>query len=254
MVGTRSLEAVPEVDLEVDFPARVRRWTVALRLILAIPLIIPLFFIESVYLIITLTAWFFALAAGRLPDWAYYFNVATVQWHSKIFAYALLVTDRYPPFGFSDTAYPVRLALGEQQRLRRTAVLFRIVILFPALVLDQWLTAGIVVLAVTTWAAELALGRIPVALFQANVAVLRYHARVLAYFSMITSAYPKKLFGDGLSTSVSLAEAGVVTRPLLVGAAGEVWITVVLVAGLVLDIPDIAARAMILEAGLLGIH
>lgn len=127
----------------------------------------------------------------------------------------------------------MRVLLGEQRTLNRAAVLFRVVLLIPVFIVSGLLFNGVWLLGFVTWVAELALGRIPATLFEANAAALRYGVRFQAYLTMLTSAYPKKLFGDG-----SVIGARPTTSPLLLSGAARAWIVVSLVLGLMTNIAN----------------
>jgi hypothetical protein len=225
MTGARPTLENPE--LEIDFSDHQRRWTVLLRLILAIPHLVVLFFFSIALIVTVVIGWFAALVLGRLPRWAHQFVSDFMHWYTRVTGYLMLLTDRYPPFGFDSPQYPVRITLGEQRSLNRAAVLFRIILIIPVYIVSALLSNGGWLLGVVTWVVELVLGRIPVTLFEANAAVLRFALRCQAYGYMLTSAYPKKLFGDGSATG-----APPTTRPLLLSSAAQAWIIVILILGL----------------------
>jgi len=62
--------------------------------------------------------------------------------------------------------------------------------------------------------------------------VLRFEMRFLAYGTMLTSAYPKRIFGDG-SPQPGQAVRG--TRPLLLDGAAKALVVVFIVLGIVAD-------------------
>src|ERR1700722_19379195 len=78
------------LPLLVSLPPRERqrRWTVLLRLILAITLTVVVVFI----------GWFSALFTGRVPDFVR--NLVTIYLRAglRVQAYVMLLTDRFPPF------------------------------------------------------------------------------------------------------------------------------------------------------------
>jgi hypothetical protein len=107
-----------------------------------------------------------------------------------------LLTDRYPPFAFTAPEYPVQVELHPDGPLNRLAVLFRIILAIPAIVVASVVAAGWSALAFFSWLVVLILGRMPEPLFEATAAIVRYSMRLAAYFLMLTPAYPKRLFGD----------------------------------------------------------
>jgi hypothetical protein len=74
------------------------RLTVALRLILAIPHFIVLFFVICAWWVTTVVAWFLILITGQYPQGLYDFGAAALRWLIRVEAYVLLMVDEYPPF------------------------------------------------------------------------------------------------------------------------------------------------------------
>jgi hypothetical protein len=77
------------------------RLTVALRLILAIPHYIVLFFVLCVWWVTTVIAWFAILITGAYPQGLYEFGAGALRWLIRVEAYSLLMVDDYPPFSLS---------------------------------------------------------------------------------------------------------------------------------------------------------
>lgn len=228
------------VELVVDFPERVRRWTVLLRFFLAIPQWIVMIFFTALIWFVVIAAWFAALVLGRLPQGLYEFVAVYLGWSTRFSGYLMLLTDQHPPFS-STEPYPVRVELPAQGELNRLAVLFRFILIIPAGILSSLVLAGWwPVFGVVTWVAELVVGRVPVLLFTTNAALLRYSTRVMAYGAMLTPTYPKKLFGDGRPEEGATAVP--TTRPLLLSLGAQILVVVCLVLGL-LNLGDSSRQA-----------
>ena len=188
----------PSVPVLVRFagPARQGRWTVLLRAILAIPALICLYFFRYVAWVVLVTGWFGALFTGRLPDYAVSFLTGFQRWEVRAYAYVLLLTDQYPPFGLLDADYPVSVTI-RPGRLNRAAVLFRVVLVFPAWFVATILWYGLgLILMIPTWLILLIRGTMPQPLYEAIAACLRYWARMKGYWYLLTDVYPDGLFGD----------------------------------------------------------
>ena len=85
----------------VDPPPEGRnRLTVGLRLLLAIPHFIVLFFVVCFWWIITVIAWFAILITGRYPQGLAQPSIGAMRWALRVEAYLLLLVDDYPPFSF----------------------------------------------------------------------------------------------------------------------------------------------------------
>jgi hypothetical protein len=69
--------------------------------LLAIPHYVVLFFLWVAAFFTIIFAWFAILFTGRYPRGIFDYLVGVGRWTNRVSAYALLlVTDRYPPFGF----------------------------------------------------------------------------------------------------------------------------------------------------------
>ena len=183
-------------------PAQQRRWTVAIRLIMIIPHIFVLFFLNIAAGFVAFIGWWGALFTGRLPEFAYSYLSGYVRWYTRVQAYgALLLTDQYPPFSLRDEPdYPVRIAIPPRDRLNRFAVLFRIILVIPATIVNLVVQYGAgTIVSVVAWVMALITGKLPESLHLAYTAVLRYSTRLNCYSTMLAAAYPWGLFGDGLA-------------------------------------------------------
>jgi len=194
-------------------PAKQRRLTVLARILLAIPHFICLYLAAIAAQVVLVVGWFGALFTGRLPQPAADYLSGYLRWKIRLYAYLLLLTDRYPPFTLEDDDYPVRMVV-RPGRLNRLAVLFRIILVIPAEAV-----AGLVILGLTTivafitWLIVLVTGRMPQPLHQAISAAVRYQARVRGYFYLLTSALPRGLFGDQPSPGLAAQAWGYPGNP-----------------------------------------
>ena len=184
------------IRVEFAGPARQDRLTVLTRLILAVPHFICLGIAAIATLIVIVGGWFVALVKGRPSGPAAEYLVGYQQWKTRLYAYLLLLTDKYPPVGWRNDLYPVGVAV-RPGRLNRLAVLFRLILVIPALLTEVVLACGLVAIVMPiTWLIVLILGEMPPSLHDAITAVTRYLARVDGYMYLLTSAYPAGLFGD----------------------------------------------------------
>ncbi len=184
--------------------AKQNRLTVLVRILLAIPHFICLYVAAIAAHVVLVVGWFGALFTGRLPQPVADYLSGYLRWKIRLYAYLLLLTDRYPPFTLEDDDYPVRV-LVRPGRLNRLAVLFRVILIIPAEIVAGLVILGLTtIVAIITWLIVLVTGRMPQPLHQAISAAVRYQARVRGYFYLLTSALPRGLFGDqpspGLAT------------------------------------------------------
>jgi hypothetical protein len=88
--------------LTFDEPGTRRdRLTVGLRLFLAIPHFIALFFVLCAWWVTTMVAWFLILITGHYPKGLYDFGAGAMRWLIRVEAYMLLMVDDYPPFSLT---------------------------------------------------------------------------------------------------------------------------------------------------------
>jgi hypothetical protein len=89
-------------SIEIIDPQAPRdRVAVGLRLLLAIPHIIVLFFVLVAWGFTTIAAWFIILFTGAYPQGLYEFGVGALRWRLRVEAYMLLMVDEYPPFSLT---------------------------------------------------------------------------------------------------------------------------------------------------------
>jgi hypothetical protein len=100
-----STDEQQSVRLELPYPDAkngLNRWLPIVKWALAIPHFIVLFFLSIGAFFAVVGAWFAILFTGRYPRGLFDFLVGVGRWQNRVAGYAfLLVTDRYPPFGFA---------------------------------------------------------------------------------------------------------------------------------------------------------
>ncbi|MEZ0069617.1 type IV secretory pathway TrbD component [Streptacidiphilus sp. MAP12-20] len=222
-----SSEVVPELDLPA--PGRQRRWTVLLRWLLAVPHYVVLAVLGFIGFFVVVVGWFAALVLGRLPGPVARYLAGLLRYETRVYAYSMLLVDRYPPFAFAAPDYPVQVELHPAE-LNRLAVLFRLILMIPAAIVQSLVMSGWYAVSFFVWLITLVMGRLPQPLFEATAATARFAMRFGAYSSMLTAAYPKRLFGD---ESLALAERRSASRPLLLSGAAKGLVVLFLVLGAV---------------------
>jgi len=206
------------VDLEIDPPARQNRWTVAFRLLLAVPALLlgsaivgqtasahDLLNAErsntglglSLLAVAAFLAWFASVALGRIPRGLRDLVAYALSYGAQLWAYLLVLTDRYPS-GDPLAAFeplptrtdPVRMENGDDLRRSRLTVFFRLPLAVPHLVwLSLW---GVLALlaAIASWFATLATGTSPESLHRFLAAYLRYQLHVYAFLNLVGNPFP----------------------------------------------------------------
>ncbi len=196
---TNASMAMPTRRVEMWFAGVTpqRRLTALVRIILAIPQFVVLFFLGIAAFFVVLIGWFAALFTGRFPEFAHTYVSGFIRWEIRVGAYMFLLTDAYPPFTLEDVEYPVRIVLPQRGELNRLSVLFRFFLGLPAFFFVQIVSNGLTFpLIFVMWIVVVVSGRMPAPLYLAYSALLRYQARFHAWFNMITSEYPWGMLGD----------------------------------------------------------
>jgi hypothetical protein len=180
------------VTFEADYVEQRSRLTVFFRLILAIPLMIWLYFYAIVAGFAVLIAWFAIVITGRYPRGLYDFVAGYTRFITRATAYSALLCDTYPSFGGSpDPAYPVRMEFaGPLDPYSRLKTLFRIILAIPIVILRYVMNILLEIGAVAAWVVIVITGKMPRGLFDLMVLANSYTARSDAYLYLLTETYP----------------------------------------------------------------
>jgi Domain of unknown function (DUF4389) len=89
-------EGTYPVDLRVDPPAPQSRLTVLFRLVLAIPAFLLSYFFRVVNQLLAFLGWFYCLATGQMHEGMRDLSAWMVRYELQTYAYAYLLTGRYP--------------------------------------------------------------------------------------------------------------------------------------------------------------
>lgn len=84
------------VDLDVRAERRQHRLKTLFRSFLAIPAIVIASLLEHLLFLVAVFAWFAALITGRMPSGFQHVGAAALRYNAQLWAYLLLITDRYP--------------------------------------------------------------------------------------------------------------------------------------------------------------
>jgi len=198
------------IDVQVAAPARQRRWTVLLRLVLALPAMLVAFVLAGAYgevhagfrfggllATVALLGWFAALVRGRMPRGLRDAGAYALSYSAQLTAYLFVLTDRYPN---SDplaalTDLPareerIRLEVDGDLRRSRLTTFFRVLLAIPHFVwLNLWGIVATVAL-LPNWIATLLAGRSPEPLHRFLAAYLRYQTHVVAFATLTANPFP----------------------------------------------------------------
>jgi Domain of unknown function (DUF4389) len=134
--------------------------------------------------------WFATLFAGRSPQGLHTFLATFLRYATHVRAYLLLIADPFPGFTGKQGSYPIDLEVDPPQPQNRLTVLFRIVLVIPALLLTSILSNLSHLFAVFSWFIALVLGRVPEGLRNFAALALRIETQTYAYVLLLTGRYP----------------------------------------------------------------
>jgi Domain of unknown function (DUF4389) len=180
------------VSYVADYVEPRNRVTAFFRMILAIPIFIWVALYAIVAEIAVLFAWFAVVITGKFPAGLYRFIAGFVEVEVQATAYAVLLSEPYPPFTpGSKPDYPVRMQFdGPLPQYSRLKAFFRGLLAIPILVMRYVAQLLLEITAIAAWVVSVVLGRLPRGLFDPMVLANSYIARTDAYLFLLTETYP----------------------------------------------------------------
>jgi len=196
--------------LEVDYPEKLDRLTTFFRLIWIIPIAIILALITTAGETVTVNEVGEVIRRGgglpsglavatalmilfrqRYPRWWFDFVRELARFGGRVFAYLVLLTDRYPST-VDEQAVHLEIDYPDVERdLNRWLPLVKWLLALPHYIVLVFLGLLAVLAAVAAWFFILLTGSYPRALFDFVVGVGRWVLRVGAYaFLLVTDRYP----------------------------------------------------------------
>jgi len=175
---------------DVEYPEKLSRLLIFFKGLLAIPHLIILYALMDVAQVITVIAWFAILFTGRYPKGLFDFVVGIYRWQYNVGAYVLLLRDDYPPFSLSAGQYPVTFDIEYPKKLSRWLIFVKWLLIIPHLIVILLLGIVYMITLVIAWFAILITGRYPKGMFDFAVGLLRWGARINAYFLLMRDEYP----------------------------------------------------------------
>ncbi|MDF3018298.1 MAG: hypothetical protein K0R44_3523, partial [Thermomicrobiales bacterium] len=144
MTSTTSQASYP-VRLTGELDPNLSRWLWLVKMFLAIPHYVVLAFLWVAFLVTTVIAGFAIVFTGRYPRSLFDFNVGVLRWNWRVgfYVYAVLGTDRYPPFTLARTDYPADFDVAYPERLSRGLVLVKWLLAIPHLIIVFLIAAAI---------------------------------------------------------------------------------------------------------------
>ncbi len=154
---------------------------------LTVPLSIGAFGVLA--LLTTIASWIALLVRGRQPRGLREVATWFLGWRANAIAYAVLLRDEFPPFGYGD--YEAHLAIPPQpERRDRVSIALRLPLLLPHLPVLVVLNVLLTVVSVIAWLTVTLGGRYPAPLYDFTVGAVRYSLRVEAYLLLLHDTWP----------------------------------------------------------------
>ena len=183
-------ESTYPVTFDIAYPERMSRWLIFVKWLLIIPHLIILYALMLVAEVLTFIAWFAILFTSRYPKGMFDFVVGVNRWQNNVDAYVLLLRDEYPPFSLSAGQYPVTFDIEYPEKLSRWLIFVKWLLIIPHLIVILLLGIVYMITLVIAWFAILFTGHYPKGMFDFAVGLLRWGARINAYFLLMRDEYP----------------------------------------------------------------
>jgi hypothetical protein len=180
------------VVYDVEYPERLSHWKPLVKWLLAIPQIIIVSLLGSVFQVLQLIAFFSILFTKKWPRGLFDFGLQIQRWTSNTFLYAFaLMRDEYPPFSGEAGEYPLTLQVEYDENLSRWQIFVKWLLAIPHYLVLAVLWIGASFAILIAFFAVLFTGKYPRGLFDYVLGVIRWTARVQAYSMwLMTDRYP----------------------------------------------------------------
>ncbi|OHT82527.1 DUF4389 domain-containing protein [Mycobacteroides saopaulense] len=175
----------------IDAPSRwlfIVKWCV-----LAVPHYPILIVLYAMYPVLTVVAGIAILFTGRYPRGIFDFNVGVLRWSWRVMNYRFPMnsTDKYPPFTLAARPdYPGELDVDYPERLTRWAVLVKLVLALPQIIVCWAMEPLLQTLAVISAVRLLVRGAVSPGMFDLLMGIVRWRYRVAVYVSLMCDEYP----------------------------------------------------------------
>jgi hypothetical protein len=176
---------------DAQYAERRSRVTTFFRGLLAIPHFIVLSIWGLVAGLAVIVAWFAMVFTGRYPQGLYDFVAGFQRYSTAVYAYTMLLTDAYPPFGSDTSGYPVQIHIPPPKpEYDRLKALFRLLLAIPVLILVYAMQIVYELGAFIAWFAIVVLGKQPKGLQDMIALGVSYQQRAYCYLALMTEDWP----------------------------------------------------------------
>ena len=179
------------VSFDITYTTPRNRLTNAFRIIWAIPHLIIVNVLSRLAQVLGLVQWFIVVFTGKRNRGLWDLSRNCLGWEVRAYAYAAMMYDTYPNFGFEKKDEPVEFGLEWDDSVDRLSVALRLIYAIPAVLLMLVVGIGAFFVGIGTWFAILFTGNQPRGMFDFMLKAQRLGARVSAYLYLLTDTYPK---------------------------------------------------------------
>ncbi len=166
------------------------RLTVFFRLPLAFPHIFWLLLWTVAAWLAALANWFFTLITARPAKPLVRFLSAYIRYSAHVSSFLWVVGNPFPGFVGAPGSYPVDVQVEAKERQNRWITGFKLVLVFPAFLVNSALGWVLFVGAIVIWFYAIVMGRAPVGLQETGAYAIGYGAQLNAYLFNLTDTYP----------------------------------------------------------------
>lgn len=184
------------VSLSIDYPTQSSRTKALFRLFLVIPIGFLWFVLtcsgsyKSLFLSLFIATGLMILFRRKYPKWWFDFLLEATRFSFRVFAYLLLLTDRYPSVDEQQDIH-IDIKYPDASQLSRWAPLYKWFLSIPHFICLMLLAVPVALATIYAWFHILVAGCYPRPTFGFIVGVLRWGIRVNAYaIKLVTDQYP----------------------------------------------------------------
>jgi len=160
-----------------------------------------------------------------------------------------LLTPKWPGFNLTPSeSDQVKVSIPRGD-LNRAAVFFRMILAFPAALLNAVLVFGAWLIHLIMWFAAIFTARTPRGLHQAAAAILRLQTRYVAYILLLTPEQPwGGLFGDQQAEELTINSTPVAPSATWAFVKStKVWLGVTIAMGIITYVGYVAALGLMVQ-------
>lgn len=183
------------VQLDLDAPLEVARWRPLVNWLLALPHVVVLYVLQTVFAVLAVVSWFAILFTGNIPRGIFDFMAMIMRYQWRVYSFVGFMRESYPPFDFTPAfadpgGDPARLSVEYPERLSRLLIFFKWLMVIPQVIVLTVVIIGAFFAAIGGFFAVLVTGRWPEGLRRFLIGVTRWSFRVSAFAYLMTDEYP----------------------------------------------------------------